>query len=136
MKISVSTDSSTASNPYGAWDAFAIWNQRARFFAQPDDTWRRAFSPLLNQAALTIQRPLDPKATDYDLGFKIQALYGSDARYVQYLGEFNYAINDRTQIALVEAWGAVHLPWLFTGGIDVKAGQWVTLEGAETTEDA
>ena len=28
----------------------------------------------------------------------------------------------------------MHLPWLFTGGIDVKAGQWVTLEGAETID--
>lgn len=43
---------STASNPYGAWDAWAIWNQRARFFAQPDgSSWRDAFSPLLNQIA-------------------------------------------------------------------------------------
>jgi len=42
---------STASNPYGAWDAWAIWNSRARFFAQPNATWSRAFSPLLNQIA-------------------------------------------------------------------------------------
>ena len=42
---------STASNLYGAWDAWAIWNQRAKFFAQPDASWRRAFSPLLNQVA-------------------------------------------------------------------------------------
>jgi len=42
---------STASNPYGAWDAWAIWNQRARFLAQPDESWRGAFSPLLNQIA-------------------------------------------------------------------------------------
>src|SRR3984893_13082532 len=94
----------------------------------------KASSPLLNQAVLTIQRPLDPKATGYDFGFMIQALYGSDARYTQYLGEFNYAINDRNQIALQQAWGVIHLPWLFTGGIDVKAGQWVTLLGAETID--
>ena len=94
----------------------------------------KASSPLLNQAVLTIQRPLDPKATGYDFGFMIQALYGSDARYTQYLGEFNYAINDRNQIALQQAWGVIRLPWLFTGGIDVKAGQWVTLLGAETID--
>jgi hypothetical protein len=94
----------------------------------------KASSPLLNQVALTLQRPLDPKATGYDFGFKIQFLYGSDARYTQYLGEFGYAIDDRNQIALQEAWGVLHLPWLFAGGIDVKAGQWVTLEGAETID--
>ena len=42
---------STASNPYGALDAWAIWNQRAKFLAQPDASWRRAFSPLLNEVA-------------------------------------------------------------------------------------
>ena len=28
----------------------------------------------------------------------------------------------------------MHTPWLFSGGIDIKAGQWVTLEGAETID--
>src|SRR5262249_20866792 len=60
----------------------------------------KASEPLLNQVALTLQRPLDPKATGVDFGFKVQFLYGSDARYTQYLGEFNYAIDDRSQIAL------------------------------------
>ncbi|MGH6829940.1 MAG: outer membrane beta-barrel protein, partial [Methylocella sp.] len=38
----------------------------------------RANEPLLNQTILTVQRPLDPKATDYDFGFKAQLMYGSD----------------------------------------------------------
>ncbi len=33
-------------------------------------------SAFLNQALLTVQRPLDPKATGYDVGFKVQAMYG------------------------------------------------------------
>ena len=83
---------------------------------------------------LTVQRPLDPKATDYDFGFKLQAMYGSDARYTHYLGELDYIINDWSQITPVEAWAIVHTPWLFSGGIDIKAGQCVTLEGAETID--
>ena len=94
----------------------------------------KANQPLLNQMLLTVQRPLDPKATDYDFGFKVQAMYGTDARYIHYLGELDYIINDWSQITPVEAWGIVHLPWLFAGGIDVKAGQYVTLEGAETID--
>ena len=94
----------------------------------------KANTPLLNQILLTVQRPLDPKATDYDFGFKLQAMYGTDARYTHYLGEFDYAINDWSQITPVEAWGIVHTPWLFAGGIDIKAGQFVTLEGAETID--
>src|SRR5579862_9765279 len=40
----------------------------------------RANTPLMNQLLLTAERPLDPQATGYDFGFKLQGLYGSDAR--------------------------------------------------------
>ena len=91
----------------------------------------KANSFFLNQASLTVQRPLDPKATDYDFGFKFQAMYGSDARYTHFLGELDYAVSGREQLDVVEAHALFHLPWLTSGGIDVKAGQYVTLEGAE-----
>ena len=94
----------------------------------------KANQPVLNQLLLTVQRPIDPKATDYDFGFKVQVMYGTDARYTHYLGELDYIINDRSQITPVEAWAIVHTPWLFAGGIDIKAGQYVTLEGAETID--
>jgi hypothetical protein len=94
----------------------------------------RANQLVMNQAAITLQRPLDPKATDYDVGFKIQALYGTDARYVQYLGEFNNLTKDRYTVALVEANVQVHLPWLTAGGIDLKAGQYATPLGFETID--
>jgi putative OmpL-like beta-barrel porin-2 len=74
------------------------------------------------------------QATDYDFGFKVQAMYGTDARFTHYLGELDYIINDRSQLTPVEVWGIVHTPWLFSGGIDIKAGQYVTLEGAETID--
>ncbi|MGO9005330.1 MAG: outer membrane beta-barrel protein [Beijerinckiaceae bacterium] len=91
----------------------------------------KANSPLLNQMSLIVQRPLDPNAKGIDFGFKVQLLYGSDARYTHFLGECDYCINEINQFDVVEAWGAVHLPYAFSGGVDVKAGQFVTLEGAE-----
>jgi hypothetical protein len=94
----------------------------------------KANTPLFNQFLLTVQRPLDPKATDYDFGFKAQLMYGSDARYTHYLGEFNYIVNDRGQFTPVDLYAIAHLPWLFSGGIDVKAGQYVTLLGAEVID--
>jgi putative OmpL-like beta-barrel porin-2 len=94
----------------------------------------KANTLLLNQILLTAQRPLDPKATDYDFGFKLQLMYGSDARYTHYLGEGDYWINELNQITPVEAWVTAHTPWLFSGGIDIKAGQFVTLEGDETID--
>ena len=33
---------------FGTWDAWNIWNLRAKFLAGPGDTWTRAFSPALN----------------------------------------------------------------------------------------
>ncbi len=35
------------SHPEGTWDAWAIWNARAAFLAQPSGAWRLAFDPAL-----------------------------------------------------------------------------------------
>ncbi|WP_024882245.1 outer membrane beta-barrel protein [Methylosinus sp. LW3] len=91
----------------------------------------RANTPQFNQGVLTVQRPLDPKEKGYDFGFKVQGLIGTDARYTHFLGELDYAIHDRTQLDIVEAYAVAHLPWFTANGIDVKVGQFVTLEGAE-----
>ncbi len=92
----------------------------------------KANSLLLNQVAWLVQRPIDPTSKDYDFGFKIQGFYGSDARYTHFLGESEYWINSRYQVDIVEeAWAQVHLPWLFAGGIDVKGGQFISLQGVE-----
>ena len=34
-------------NPHGGWDAWAIWNMRARFIFRAGELWREAFSSLL-----------------------------------------------------------------------------------------
>ena len=128
--------------PPSWWDTFAVTGAiDAGITVNPSDPSNglnfgrlftdKANSLLLNQAMLTIQRPIDPAAKDYDYGFKIQAFYGSDARYTHFLGEGDYWIDGRYQIDIVEANAQVHLPWLFSGGIDVKAGQFPTLLGFE-----
>jgi hypothetical protein len=90
---------------------------------------------LLNQLLLTANKPLDPKATGFDWGFKLQGMYGSDARYTQFLGELN-RVNpqDRNQLDVVEANVLFHLPVLFEGGVDIKAGQYSTPIGYETID--
>jgi hypothetical protein len=37
-----------AALPVGEWDAWALWNLRAKFLAGPNGAWRYALSPLLN----------------------------------------------------------------------------------------
>jgi Putative beta-barrel porin-2, OmpL-like. bbp2 len=94
----------------------------------------KANRPLLNQAVLGIGRALDPKATDYDFGFKLALLYGSDARIIHTLGIFDNLIHDRNQLDVLEADVLAHTPWLFEGGIDFKAGIYPTPLGFEVID--
>src|SRR5579859_8152177 len=57
---------------------------------------------VLNQAAVTIERDLDPKATWLDVGFKVQVMYGLDSQFTQFLGELPHQV-DRNQWDIVEA---------------------------------
>nr|WP_294510848.1 outer membrane beta-barrel protein [uncultured Rhodopila sp.] len=100
--------------------------------------WGQAFTDhsnqvQLNQLLLTAEKPLDPKNPDYQWGFKVQFMYGSDARFTQYLGEFNNTFpGDRYQFDLVEANVQAHVPFPTSGGMDIKAGQYATPLGYET----
>ncbi len=90
---------------------------------------------LLNQAVITAERSLGEESDGFDWGFKAQFLYGSDARYIHSVGLFDNTQHDIVQPDLVEAWILLHLPIAGTaGGLDIKAGKFVTLEGAETID--
>jgi hypothetical protein len=87
----------------------------------------------LNQLLLTAAKPLDPNNPDFQWGFKLQFLYGSDARYTQFLGELNRVTpGSRYQLDVVEANVLLHLPFVTAGGMDLKAGQYSTPIGFET----
>jgi hypothetical protein len=88
----------------------------------------------LNQVLLTASRALDPKNTNFDWGFKIQFLYGSDARYLHFFGELDKSINDRYQVTFIEADVQLHLPVLTDGGVDFKVGQFPSQLGYETVD--
>lgn len=89
---------------------------------------------ILNQSLFTIERDTDPKATDYDFGFKVQAMYGSDARITHSIGLFDHLIHDRNQLDIVEANVSAHTPWLFEGGVDLKGGIFPTPLGFEVID--
>ncbi|HEX3348229.1 MAG TPA: outer membrane beta-barrel protein [Acetobacteraceae bacterium] len=88
----------------------------------------------LNQVLLTAERDIDTKNTGWDVGFKFQALYGSDGRYTQYLGEFNRVSTNRYQFEILEANATIHIPLLTEGGTDLKFGQFTSPLGTETIE--
>jgi hypothetical protein len=133
---------SEPAKPSSWWDTFAItghveggvaYNSRA-----PSDGNNfgqlfgdRANTALLNQAMLTVQRPIDPKAPAFDFGFKFQGMYGTDARYTHFLGEWDEAINDIGQIDIVEANLLFHLPFRNGSSVDFKIGQYASPMSAE-----
>ncbi|MEY2520921.1 MAG: hypothetical protein QOF24_2680 [Verrucomicrobiota bacterium] len=89
---------------------------------------------VMNQAVITAERALDPKV-GFDWGFKFQLLFGTDARFIHSLGLLDHAMrNSLYQPDIPEAYLSLHLPLLTEGGIDVKLGKFVTLEGAETID--
>jgi hypothetical protein len=121
---------------------FSIWAQlEAGITANPDQpssgiNFGHLFTdktnqPVLNQILVTAEQPLDPNATDYAMGFRVQGMFGTDARYTHFLGELDKNISGRDQLDIVEAWVDVHTPWLTDGGVDLKIGQYVTYLGSE-----
>jgi len=91
----------------------------------------RANEPLLNQATIVLERLLKPEPGQYDWGFRVQGMFGSDSRFIHYFGELDNTMHEIVQPDIVEAYLNLHTPWLTEGGIDFKIGQFVTLEGAE-----
>ena len=121
---------------------FSLWTQlEAGITANPDQPHSginfghlftdKTNQPVLNQLLVTAEKPLDPNATDYAIGFRLQGMFGTDARYTHFLGELDRDIAERTQLDIVEAWVNIHTPWLGEGGADFKIGQFVTYLGSE-----
>lgn len=100
-----------------------------RFF---DD---RTNEPLLNQAVINLERALAPQPGEFDWGFKLQFMSGSDARFIHSLGLFSgTAGTSIVQPDLSEAYLNLHFPVMSEGGLDLKLGKFATLEGAETID--
>ena len=110
-------------------------------FDSPDDNQNfgrffddRSNESVMNQAVITAERTLDPKV-GFDWGFKLQLLFGTDARYIHSLGLLDHTMGTSLyQPDIPEAYLNLHFPILTDGGIDVKLGKFVTLEGAETID--
>ena len=101
--------------------------------------WGHAFTDksdraLLNGVSLTFERDPDTSSKTLDVGFKVQASYGSDARYTQLVGQFNHSFDSVNQFDLVEANVQAHVPILTPGGMEFKIGQYGTLEGEEVMD--
>ncbi len=88
----------------------------------------------MNQLMVTAEKDLDPAATGLDWGFKAQLFYGTDARITHYFTVWDRATNSPYQWDITELNGQAHLPVIFSGGIDVKAGMYSTPIGYEVID--
>ncbi len=94
----------------------------------------RANRPLLNQFMLTAERALDPKATGFDFGFKLQGMYGSDSRFTHSFNLFDRSVNSRFQLDIVEGNVVAHVPGVGEGGLDAKLGIFPSPMSAEVID--
>ncbi len=90
----------------------------------------RANRPLLNQVLGTIARPV-AGGPQVDVGFNLQGLFGTDARYSPTIGLFDRTFTGRYQFILTQANVVVHTPVLTPGGVDFKLGLSPGLMGYE-----
>ncbi len=87
----------------------------------------------MNSAALTFERDPDTSSKTIDLGFKVQAAYGTDSRYTQPVGQY---INTGSsyQFDFVEAHIDAHVGYGTAAGTEVHIGEIPTLEGVEVMD--
>jgi Putative beta-barrel porin-2, OmpL-like. bbp2 len=89
---------------------------------------------VVNQAVVNFERGLK-KGPEFDWGFKLQLLFGTDARYLHSLGlRFHQVENGEYQGDVPELYLSLHLPVLTFCGLDIKVGKFVTLAGYETVD--
>lgn len=89
---------------------------------------------VVNQVVVNFERAIKT-GPEFDWGFKLQLLFGTDARYLHSLGmRFHRAENGEYQGDVPEAFLNLHLPVLTEHGLDLKIGKFVTLAGFETVD--
>ena len=89
---------------------------------------------VFQQLYFVIEKALDPEKSDeYDVGFRLDNLFGTDWQYYHMTGLFDHAFNvNKFGWEPVQFYADLHLPWLTEGGIDVKAGRFFSLGGYES----
>ncbi|GBR07373.1 hypothetical protein AOE01nite_31870 [Acetobacter oeni] len=88
----------------------------------------------LDQLTLTVSKAIDTASQDYEIGFMLRGLYGSDGRYFNIAGITDRMTTDRYQFIIPQAHVDVHLPWLTKHGLDMQAGILTSPMGVEALD--
>jgi hypothetical protein len=84
---------------------------------------------VFNQLDLSIERVVDYHKNTFDIGGKVELMYGEDARFIHANGIFDYQ-SGRDQFDPVQFYGDITLPVL--GGMRLRVGKFVNLVGYES----
>lgn len=127
----------------------ALTDARINIFGHIEGSWTHNFSsgerllagrvfdienddPTLNQLDLTIERTVDFSSGQWDVGGRVEMIWGGDARFLHSLGLFDYQGFDNgtdNQFDLNQAYVDLSVP--LGKGLRVRAGKFVTLLGQE-----
>ena len=81
----------------------------------------------LDKISLNVERTVDPTKKQFDFGFHVEGIWGTDAAFVHSNGLFD-SQTSRYQGDLLQAYVDVTLPDL---PVRIRAGKWLALEGFE-----
>jgi len=84
---------------------------------------------VFNQLELSIERVVDYRKNTFDIGGKVELMYGEDARFIHANGIFDYQ-SGRDQFDPVQFYGDITIPVL--GGMRLRVGKFVNLVGYES----
>jgi Putative beta-barrel porin-2, OmpL-like. bbp2 len=84
-------------------------------------------SLILDNISLNIERTVDPTKKQFDLGFRVEALYGADARLIHSNGLLDEQTG-RNQWDLIQAWVDITFPGV---PVRLRLGKWIELAGFE-----
>ena len=82
---------------------------------------------LLNKVSLNLERVVDPTQQKWDLGFRVEGIYGADAAWIHSngMGDNQKSFN---QWDLLQAYAEVTLPGT---PVKIRVGKWIELAGFE-----
>ena len=84
-------------------------------------------SGVLDKVSLNVERTVDPTKKQFDLGFRLEGIYGSDAAFVHSNGLWAKETG-HTQSDLIQAYVDIALPNL---PAKIRVGKWIELAGFE-----
>lgn len=88
----------------------------------------------VNQTTLAAEQDIDSSQSTFNWGWRVEGLYGTDARFTHVPGLFDRATGSPYQWDLEEGSLSGHFPIIFGGGIDMKIGTYPTPIGYEVID--